>query len=223
MDDAERVAAAIHEAAAHRMGDASWCINAAAIATHVLRALGQKSWPVQCTVLHMNATYADGVARGMDEATFTPWSEAEPGDPYCVWAQSMTRSAARLDEAQRAHAQRVGRDGLAGHVVTYVPGWTAYIDPSAGQFTKPAHSIELGPCAWQGAPAPPEVGHWQRLDGGLSVILPTPLRVFAASPAWTRRGDDDTRRLARRALELLAKDHPDGGRSSDRIPGILRA
>lgn len=216
--DPTDVAVAIHDAAAYLMADASWCVNAAAIATHVLRGLGEKSWPVQATVLHMNAPYVERVSAGESEDSFPAWHEAGPGDPYCVWARSMTSAAARLDPEQIATARRRGRDGLAGHVVTWVPAWASYIDPSADQFTKPEHGIELEPTAWQGANEPPAESHYERPDGGLSIIVPTTMRGFATSPAWTRRGDDHTRQLARRALELLGANPPSGGNT----PGASR-
>lgn len=210
--DPDSVVAAIHDAAAHRLRDPSWCVNAAAIATHVMRELGERSWPVQCTVLHMNAQYAERVEAGEREEDFPRWSEAKPGDPYCVWAQAMTRDTARRNEAQRAHAARIGRDSLPGHVVTWVPAWAAYLDPSADQFHKPAHGIELEPLAWRGANEPPAETHWLRPDGGRSIIVPTQHRGFATALAWTRRGDDQTRALAQEALRLLRNNPPNGGR-----------
>lgn len=68
---------------------------------------------------------------------------------------------------------------------------------------------------------PPALGHWLRPDGGLTGIMPTRERGFTQASAWLRRGDDETRRIAKRALELLAQDPPDGGRGALRIPGIL--
>lgn len=208
------VAVAIHDAAAYLMAEPSWCVNAAAIATHVLRGLGEKSWPVQCTVLHMNVPYVERVEAGESEESFPAWRDAVPGDPYCVWARAMPREQSRLDPEQIDAARRRGREGLAGHVVTWVPAWTSYIDPSAGQFAKPVHGIELGPTAWQGAYEPPAESFWERPDGGLSIIRPTALRGFTTTPAWARRGDDHTRQLAREALNALRANPPSGGNTS---------
>lgn len=214
------VACAIYDASQHLMADRSWCINAAAIATHVLRALGVKGWPVQCTVLHANAAYATIMGTPAEES-LPPWWEAEPGDPYCVWAQAMTQTKARTDASQLDANARSGHEGLPGHVLTWVPEWRAWLDPSAEQFTKREHGILLAPCAWPDAQGPPRGDSWKRPDDGLTGIMPTSVRGFATTRAWARRGDDHTRMLAREALRLLRENHPNGGRGDLRIPGIL--
>jgi hypothetical protein len=51
---------------------------------------------------------------------------------------------------------------------------------------------------------PPTDGHWERDDGGVSIISPSNVRSFTTASAWRRRGDDETRRWAIEALARLA-------------------
>lgn len=210
----DQVARAIHDACRPHMAFASWCVNAAAVARLVYRELGEQSWPVQVTVIHMNRPYREHVEAGRPESELTPWDEAQPGDPYCTWASAMTPAEARVSPWQLDANRRAGRPGLPGHVLTWVPSWSSYIDPSADQFHRPEHGILLEPCAWRYITKPERPGAFDRDDGGLTAIVPTRLRGFVDSGAWMHRDDDVTRELARLSLALLTNP-PNGGREAD--------
>lgn len=192
----EQVVEAVHDACRPEMATDRWCINAAAITRLVLRELRVPGWPVQCTIEHMNAAYAEHVRSGRSEAELPNYWDAKPGEPYAIWAQAVTQARASAMPWQ-------AQDGLPGHVVTWVPLWGCYLDPSADQFSRPAYGIELGPCCWQAKP-PPEPAQYLRDDGGVTILLPTRLRGFTSAGAWRHRNDRTTRQLAGAALELLA-------------------
>lgn len=204
MTPGELLARALYDACRPRMREEGFCINAAAVARLVLRELHVKSWPVQCTVIHANRAYAEHVAAGRPEAELGPWWEATGDDPYCTWAQAEVEWKARSSPHQIEASARAGHQGLPGHVVTWVPSWHGYLDPTAGQFTRPEHGIELEPCFWPDALPPPVIGEWRREDGGTTVIWPTELRGYAHAGAWLLRNDSINVDLARQTLEAIS-------------------
>jgi hypothetical protein len=200
---AEKIAEAVYEACRPWMREEAFCINAAAVTRLVLPAYDVQSWPVQVTALHANEAYYRYVEEGGDEALLPAYWDAEPGDPYCVWARAEPTWKARTSADQLDADRRRGRPGLPGHVVTWVPAWSCYLDPTAGQFSRPERGIELGPTVWDAEAPPPVPSQWLRRDGGVSVIYPTDLKGYAHSGAWRHRNDSTTRQLAADAEEML--------------------
>jgi hypothetical protein len=185
--DPNRLAALIHEHARPMMVDDHWCINAAAITRDVLRVLDVPGFAVHADAIHMNAAYAAALAES--DPTFSlPGYNPEPPEgqvPYLGAA----RCDGDFEDFNVQGPEPVGKP-FNGHVLIYVPGWRAYIDPSADQFARPQHAIEIEPCAWTDAENLPLDGSaWVRSDGGVSIIQPRRGRSFVNSTAWQRRGD----------------------------------
>jgi len=176
-----------------------WCVNAAAITKLVLAQLGVKSYPVHAEVMHLNAA----AAHGADGSR--PLPPADSADPYMVYARLDNLGADDIG-AEDANSP----EGLAGHVLTFVPEWRCYLDPSGHQFTRPDWSIVVPVGAvWHSAPEPPAPAVWERPDGGVSVIEPTRSRRFVHAAGWKRRDYHDV--MAREIVRLVRE----GGDGSD--------
>lgn len=159
-----------------------WCVNAASICRAVLRELRVPSWPVHAEVMHLNAAYAEALREQTGEQP--DGYEARPvwpgQTPYMTYARLDVISSNDVGAAENAASP----DGLAGHVLTFVPAWRCYLDPSGHQFTREPHGIVIPPGhAWEGIEAPAPRA-WQRPDGGVTAIEPTGLKRFKNAPGW---------------------------------------
>lgn len=195
--DAGWVAEKIHEHARPSMIDDHWCINAAAITRDVLRELGVTSYAVAADAIHMNAAYVHAM-KEVERTGVVPADPPEGQLPYLV--------AARVDgdfDGFNVKGPEPKGQPFNGHVITFVPAWVCYLDPSADQFARPDQGIELTPGAWTDANEPFESSMWSRLDGGWSIITPKRSRSFVNTPAWSRRGDPDQRALVQRIVDSV--------------------
>jgi hypothetical protein len=162
-----------------------WCVNAAALCRFTLQRLAVKSYPVHAEVMHLNAAATEHLRMTTHEAPagYRPPLVPDGQEPFMIYARL---SVVAPDDIGAEDSS--SPDGLAGHLLTYVPTWGAYLDPSAHQFTRGEHGVELPPGhVWHGVPDPPPDQSWQRPDGGVSAITPTGLRRFRHAPGWQRR------------------------------------
>jgi len=175
-----------------------WCVNAASITKRVLDHLGVKSFPVHAEVMHLNEAYA----RHAEPSR--PLPPADSPDPYMVYARLELIGVSDIEVEDASSPE-----GLPGHVITYVPAWRAYLDPSGHQFNRPDHGIVIPfGAVWHLAPAPPAPGVWERPDGGVSIIEPTGSRRFVHAPGWQRRDYHDA--MAREIVRLIREGDADG-------------
>lgn len=197
--NAIEVALSVHEHARPAMVSESWCVNAAALVRDVMREIGIPSYAKCCDVSHMNAAYvALGHEHEPDLFPDCPFpAEGDGSQPFIMTARAHGQPEREYDIAPKDHPG----GNLDGHVLTYVPDWSAWIDPSAPQFDRPQHRVLFpAPVAW--LDSPPEGRCYARDDGGMTAILPTESRRFHNSSAWRTRND----RWQQGVVERICRD-----------------
>jgi hypothetical protein len=194
------VSTAIWAVARPLMATDRWCVNAARLCKEVLRELAVPSYPVHAEVIHLNAAAAEQVRPPGSPPPdgYTPPVLDPDQQPYMIYARLSVISRGDIGAEDSSSP-----DGLPGHVLTYVPSWRCYLDPSAHQFARPEHGVELPPGhVWGGLERVREHG-WQRPDGGVSTISPTGLRRFTLAPGWQPKPYHAL--VAREVIRLLAE------------------
>lgn len=165
MNLAQPLAAAVYRHGRPLCMTDAWCILAAALTRDALAELGIESTPLEVSMIFYNAQMVECIRTGRqpdltDDSPTAPWSVGAEATP----------------------------DSIApAHVVTWVPAWSAYIDPSAHQFARPFRGIDVGPAAWLDAEPPPEWGEWEHDDGGRTIIRPTTYDHFRRTRNWRDR------------------------------------